>query len=472
MINARKSLASILLVSLFMAAPSVAQDEDTPTLPPEYRQYVEDINKFRVALFQDDITYQFPTSKEIAKTRDLWPNIPPEKNAAFLYAKAFLHIDLPDDGPDPAGSGFGNTPYEGDITPLKEFVAHHAKAITLARQAMAMEYCWFPPLFPQGEDRADGDTTFHTIGVFVLAEILSDAAFTAEVEQKPQEAILLSLGLLAIPRQLWPNSSFSSPTIRCGILGIRSLERLVGNTDLSSENLREIINACVVSEIRLSELALPLRRFSAETIHALQFFDYTQLPKGDPLFLGPKFAKTAEAQAKIESRFAENAQKVLNDPLWILLALEYNLEYKLHEGVPPGIHCFLNESIPIIFTIHGEYITRLRALQLHAAIQLYRKKHGQPPDTLTQLSPDFLTGLPLDPFSGKSFHYKKTDNDWTLWSVGVNLKDDGADDMSPADNAERFWNPLTGSSRFKNDIVFRSNLPSNAEVRSKKRSAE
>jgi len=59
------------------------------------------------------------------------------------------------------------------------------------------------------------------------------------------------------------------------------------------------------------------------------------------------------------------------------------------------------------------------------AVERYRLNHGQLPESLNDLVPDYLDKLPTDPFSGEPVLYKRGDNGFTVYTVGDNLKDDG-----------------------------------------------
>ncbi len=63
------------------------------------------------------------------------------------------------------------------------------------------------------------------------------------------------------------------------------------------------------------------------------------------------------------------------------------------------------------------------ALRLKTALRLYEQKHGQLPDELKALVPEYLKEIPLDPFDGKPFRYSKSAK--AVWAVGVDLKDHG-----------------------------------------------
>jgi hypothetical protein len=79
----------------------------------------------------------------------------------------------------------------------------------------------------------------------------------------------------------------------------------------------------------------------------------------------------------------------------------------------------------------GTYVeeTKLDALlgaaEIGLANRIYRKKHGEFVNSLKQLTPEILSILPLDPFTGKDYVYRKTDKGFIVYSVGEDLTDDG-----------------------------------------------
>ena len=74
----------------------------------------------------------------------------------------------------------------------------------------------------------------------------------------------------------------------------------------------------------------------------------------------------------------------------------------------------------------------LRALQVRAAVALYGKQHKKLPATLADLVPAFLPAVPRDPFAGAPLRYQRSGDLWRVWSVGINLVDDGGDNVAPA----------------------------------------
>ena len=63
---------------------------------------------------------------------------------------------------------------------------------------------------------------------------------------------------------------------------------------------------------------------------------------------------------------------------------------------------------------------------LACAIERSRLIHGQPPDSLEKLSPEFIARLPHDIINGEPLKYRiLPDGHYAIYSVGWNQKDDG-----------------------------------------------
>lgn len=77
------------------------------------------------------------------------------------------------------------------------------------------------------------------------------------------------------------------------------------------------------------------------------------------------------------------------------------------------------------------------------AVERYRLAHGHWPDSLDQLVPMLLSGIPKDPFDGKAIRYRRLGDGVAIYSVGP----DGIDDGGKADPS----NPIKPGT----DLVFR-----------------
>lgn len=98
--------------------------------------------------------------------------------------------------------------------------------------------------------------------------------------------------------------------------------------------------------------------------------------------------------------------------------------------------------------------TRNALLMLALALRAYQLEHGAYPNTLSQLTPDYLKTVPADPFgSGEALRYKKQGSTYLLWSIGPDKKDDGGkpirDTKPRKESMRRFMQPDS-----KGDFVF------------------
>jgi hypothetical protein len=67
----------------------------------------------------------------------------------------------------------------------------------------------------------------------------------------------------------------------------------------------------------------------------------------------------------------------------------------------------------------------LRCTLAALAAERFRMSSGHWPNALDELVPEYLGGVPLDPFSGQALKYRLGDDRLTIYSVGENGVDDG-----------------------------------------------
>jgi len=92
-------------------------------------------------------------------------------------------------------------------------------------------------------------------------------------------------------------------------------------------------------------------------------------------------------------------------------------------------HVFARMLVPALETAVKRFAQAQATLDLaRAAIALerYWLAHGEFPETLDALTPQFLAQVPHDVINGQPLHYRRTsDGQFVLYSVGWNEKDDG-----------------------------------------------
>lgn len=81
-----------------------------------------------------------------------------------------------------------------------------------------------------------------------------------------------------------------------------------------------------------------------------------------------------------------------------------------------------NTEFMVPAAFRADHSARGRALQfqqlrLAAALECYKARHGQYPETLDALVPEFMPILPLDPFSGRPHKYEPHEDDFSLTSA-------------------------------------------------------
>lgn len=74
---------------------------------------------------------------------------------------------------------------------------------------------------------------------------------------------------------------------------------------------------------------------------------------------------------------------------------------------------------------YAEGQTEVDQMRIACAIEQFRARHGKLPAKLTELSPEFLSTLPHDPFNGNDYQYGVEGDEYVIHGVGANGVDDG-----------------------------------------------
>ncbi len=81
--------------------------------------------------------------------------------------------------------------------------------------------------------------------------------------------------------------------------------------------------------------------------------------------------------------------------------------------------------MPNVRRQYAENAAKNGLLMLRFALRAYDLEHGSYPAALEQLTPSYLKAVPLDPCgAGEPLHYHRSGQGYTLYSVGLNGKDD------------------------------------------------
>jgi hypothetical protein len=75
------------------------------------------------------------------------------------------------------------------------------------------------------------------------------------------------------------------------------------------------------------------------------------------------------------------------------------------------------------FGITARTIAMRDAAMAAIAVELYRRQHGQLPESLDQLKPDYLPQVPIDPFDGQPLRYTVKGGKFAIYTAGMKDKD-------------------------------------------------
>ena len=88
----------------------------------------------------------------------------------------------------------------------------------------------------------------------------------------------------------------------------------------------------------------------------------------------------------------------------------------------------LSETTPElarIRTLDGQARTHCDLMLLALAAKVYEADHGDWPEQLTDLAPEYLDAIPNDRFADQPLIYVRTDDGVRIYSLGPNMTDDG-----------------------------------------------
>jgi hypothetical protein len=88
-------------------------------------------------------------------------------------------------------------------------------------------------------------------------------------------------------------------------------------------------------------------------------------------------------------------------------------------------------------------LASLRLVRCHLALREYWLAHGGYPESLSELAPDILADVPLDPFTGRNLVYRRLPAGYQLYSVGPDRIDDGGRPVPPGGSAAAPTGDLT-----------------------------
>jgi hypothetical protein len=108
---------------------------------------------------------------------------------------------------------------------------------------------------------------------------------------------------------------------------------------------------------------------------------------------------------------------------------ELNKVFEETEKEVKGKYTLLYISNPLvmkkIFLQYLRYKAYMETSEIGIANVVFKQQKGRYIDKISEFTPEILPALPLDPFTGKDYIYRKKEKGFIVYSVADNLKDDG-----------------------------------------------
>lgn len=136
----------------------------------------------------------------------------------------------------------------------------------------------------------------------------------------------------------------------------------------------------------------------------------------------PNYQQRREAYAEIEADLRNAAGSVRDARnLWAVVVAP---RATVSEQLGNVFVSLLLPALSAAMEAEGRSVAMSRMNEVSFALATYWAKHQQYPATLADLEEDLGRQVPLDPFSGEAFRYRREGAGFVIYSVGPNLRDD------------------------------------------------
>lgn len=399
---------------------------------------------------------------------DKWyPEVPAPDNAADVYQMSFREYSKePSDKKLILICGLATTPPLGDPIPedvLKassEHLEKNREAIQLLQKAAAMDKCrynvdlkmGFYALLPHLSPIREG------------ARLLSLESLMEMEKGNCDKAVEAAVSGLKVPRSLKDEPYLISylVMIACESIALSNIEWIINRGSLSDSQLSELSKCIIESEkncVNSLEIALAGERVSWTNTPLENFFDnvYGSSTSSTPENLLARFFYSFYSISGLDTlnkiKYADRMGELME-----ISKRPYNKSkldtFETRISKLPMFYFLVKMGFPSLTAV----VTKKTNVEMSRqttlaglAVERYRLKHGKLPESLSELVPEFLPSVPIDPFNGNQLIYKKgevllekllpgedpsfgkygniTKKGYVIYSVGQNGLDDGGVSM-------------------------------------------
>lgn len=361
---------------------------------------------------------------------------------------------------------------EEELTLMKQWFSDNADAIEFFRQAVEKPHCWWK--------REAKDSFILNLLMPELASLKKIAkllpwqaklqAFDGDTEQAFDDLLACYKvgGHFKGPRTLVEQLV----GIAIQALSIRSVLVILDNQEMDSQLLKNL-------QVQLDELMIEdtyTISYEVEQFLAQDFIQryYTNNGRGSghmipsPMLRGategglaffPALAISIASANRLEmsrefDKFYDNAQQLAYKTPWRLR--EENVDFEMDLDNWSTLRRARYWPVSILIPALGKLnetshrlLTEVQSTLTIIALLRYGKDFGDYPESLDGLvAAGYLNSVPMDPWSDKPLVYKRTADNYTLYSVGLNFKDDGGQIYRYEEGKPTLWHDEFGDAVF------------------------
>lgn len=321
---------------------------------------------------------------------------------------------------------------------IKAYLHDNQKSLESLHKAAALKYCRYPVNLSTSQ-------TLKVLDIQKMVRLLGvESAVHAENNDSEASAksLISSFNIAA--------SLTNAPLFICQVgrmlyqgLNVETLEHIMNTTDFSDEQLASFCE--IIKDInRPSGISFGLTGELCRTIDEFTKLTTTTNLSGSNMSIPERlFFSVYRGVGLIESDgiiYLDIIEKFIEaGKLPLEKRRDATRQIRNEMANVSSIHIQLRNNIPNYSNMLSDELTsisKLRAARTALAVQRYRLKHGELPDLLSSLVPEFLESVPLDPFDGKELRYKKLYSGFVVYSIDEDLIDDGGQE-EPKDRRQK-----------------------------------
>lgn len=357
------------------------------------------------------------------------PPVPDKDNAAVLYQRAeatLEKIGLTQDeeiqmmGQDPKTNAVMSAPQLSAAR--RRLLQKYRPAIELIRQASRLSSC----VFPRNWNQPAFEILFPEYAPLRKFARLMSASAIQEAQDGQTAQAIEDVGVIyRISEHVNSDPILISLLVSIAIenVGHNALAQVFEYSNLTSAQKSEV-EAILPRSDREQDLARALR---GERAFGLSGFNASDIQRDVLPLVGENDQDDFFGLMLLRVAHTIGRPIFKLDEVWYLRSHPANSHRVALEDVP-RYAALTRILLPVFERLHQttDKAEANRSLaQVALDLDVYRTQNKTYPTTLAQLEVQTKTHLPLDPLSGKPFVYRRTKNDYDLYSAGANKKDDG-----------------------------------------------